>query len=455
MSTTLLPSGPKGHFLLGVMQEFNRDSLGFIERLAREYGDIVPARFFYIRTYFLYHPDDIESVLATNNRNFIKPRSVRSPFFCRLVGNGLLTSEGEFWRRQRRLAQPAFHRQRINAYGLTMVAYAEQMLANWREDEERDIHQEMTHLTMQVVTRTLFDTDVTHDAQAINAALQVIVEPFSSQATLKWILDNRLPTRAHRRFYQAVRQIDDFIYRIINERRASGEDHGDLLSMLLQAQDETDGTGMTDQQLRDETMTLFLAGYETTSLALSWAWYLLAQHPEAEAKLWQELDEVLEGRAPRVEDMPRLRYTEMIAKETMRLYPPAYIVGREALKDCEFGGQRIPAGTQLFMPTWVVHRDARFYEHPAQFRPERWTPEFTAQLPRYAYFPFGGGPRVCIGNTFAMMEFVLLMATIAQRFRLRLVPGQKVELNPAMSLRPRHGINVVLHERAINAPVKT
>jgi cytochrome P450 len=447
MSTALFPQGPKGNFLLGIMSDFNRDALGFIERLPREYGDVVRARFFYLLSYFLYHPNDIEQVLATNNRNFIKPRSVRTPFFCRLVGNGLLTSEGEFWRRQRRLAQPAFHRARINAYGETMVAYAEKMLDSWRDGEQRDVHQDMTHLTMQIVTRTLFNTDVTHEAEHISAALQIIVEPFSSQATLKWILDNRLPTRTNRRFHEAVRQIDEFIFRIINQRRASGEDHGDLLSMLLQAQDEQDGTGMTDQQLRDETMTLFLAGYETTSLALTWAWYLLAQHPEAETKLWQELDEVLGGRAPQVADMPRLHYTEMIAKETMRLYPPAYIVGREAVKDCEVGGYRVRAGTQLFMPTWVVHRDARFYECPNAFWPERWTTEFTEQLPRYAYFPFGGGPRICIGNSFAMMEFILLLATMAQKFQLRLVPEQRVELYPAMSLRPRHGIKVTLNRR--------
>ncbi len=447
MAAAIMPHGPKGNFLLGVMAEFNRSPLAFIERMAREYGDVVRARFFYLNSYFLFHPRDIEQVLVTDSRNFAKPRTVRTPFFCRLVGNGLLTSEGEFWRRQRRLAQPAFHRGRINAYGETMVAYAEQMLDNWREGEERDVHQDMTQLTMQIVTRTLFNTDVTHDAEHINAALKVIVEPFSSQATLKWILDNRLPTRAHRRFHEAVRQIDEFLYRIINQRRASGEDHGDLLSMLLQAQDEEDGTRMTDQQLRDETMTLFLAGYETTSLALSWAWYLLAQHPEVETRLWQELDEVLAGRAPQVSDMPRLRYTEMIARETMRVYPPAYIIGREAVRDCEVGGYRVPAGMQLFIPAWVVHHDARFFEKPEEFRPERWTPDFVKELPRYAYFPFGGGPRVCIGNSFAMMEFILLLATIAQKFQLRLVPEHKVELYPALSLRPRHGIKVILHRR--------
>ena len=446
MSNTLVPQGPRGHFLLGVMAEFNRDSLAFIERLAHDYGDVARARFFYIWAYFLYHPQHIEQVLTTENRNFIKPRSVRSPFFCRLVGNGLLTSEGEFWRRQRRLAQPAFHRGRINTYGETMVAYAEEMVASWREGETRDIHEDMTHLTMQIVTRTLFNTDVTHDARHISDALKVIVEPFAAQATLKWILDNRLPTPANRRFHEAVRQIDEFIYRIINERRASREDYGDLLSMLLQAQDE-DGAQMTDQQLRDEAMTIFLAGYETTSLALSWAWLLLAQNAEAETKLWQELEETLGGRAPQMADMPRLRYTEMIARETMRLYPPAYIVGREAATACEIGGYSIPAGTQVFMPTWVVHRDARFFESPEEFRPERWTPAFVEQLPRYAYFPFGGGPRVCIGNNFAMMEIILLLATIAQKFRLRLAPEHEVTLKPAMSLRPAQGIKVRLEKR--------
>jgi cytochrome P450 len=447
MSASLIPQGPKGNLLLGVMAEFNRDSLAFIERLARDYGDIVRTRFFYVPAYFIYHPDYIEQVLATNSRNFIKPLSFRTPFFHRLVGNGLLTSEGEFWRRQRRLAQPAFHRERIAAYARVMVKDTEEMLKTWRDGEIRDTHRDMMRLTMEIVTHTLFNANVSDDADKVARALGVLVEPFSSQATLKWILDNRLPTPTNRRFHKVAAQLDEVIYRIIGQRRANGnQEQGDLLSMLLQAHDE-DGSQMTDKQLRDEVITLFLAGQETTALTLTWAWYLLAQHPEAEARLWQELDEVLAGRTPEATDVPQLKFTEMVAKESMRLYPPAYVVGREAVEACEIGGYQVPPGMQVFMPTWVVHRDSRFFDAPKEFKPERWTPEFISNLPRYAYFPFGGGPRVCIGNSFAMMEIVLLLATVAQRFRLNLVSKHPVELQPAMSLRPRNGIRMKIEKR--------
>jgi cytochrome P450 len=447
MSASPVPHGPKGNFLLGVMPEFNRDSLAFIERLARDYGDIVSTRFFYVPAYFLYHPDYIEQVLATNSRNFVKPLSFRTPFFQRLVGNGLLTSEGEFWRRQRRLAQPAFHRERINAYAHVMVKDTEEMLTAWRDGEIRDTHRDMMRLTMEVVTHTLFNTNVSDDADKVARALGILVEPFGSQATLKWILDNRLPTLTNRRFHKVAAQLDEVVYRIISQRRASGDqDQGDLLSMLLQAHDE-DGSQMTDQQLRDEVITLFLAGQETTALTLTWAWYLLAQHPEAEKKLWQELEEVLGGRAPEAEDFPKLKFTEMVAKEAMRLYPPAYVVGREAVNECEIGGYHVPPKMQVFMAPWVVHRDPRFFDAPNEFRPERWTPEFISNLPKYAYFPFGGGPRVCIGNAFAMMEIVLLLATIARKYKLGLVTNKPVELQPAMSLRPRNGIRMRLDRR--------
>src|SRR5918911_3097832 len=447
MAAILVPSGPKGNLILGVMPDFNRDSLGFIEKLARDYGDIVRTRFFYAPAYFIYPPDYIEQILATDNKNFIKPLNFRTPFFHRLVGNGLLTSEGDFWRRQRRLAQPAFHRERISAYGQIMVRDALKVLETWRDGETHDVHLEMMRLTMEIVTHTLFNVDVADDAEKVASALSTLVEPFSSQATLKWILDNRLPTSGNRRFHKTAAQLDEVVYRIISERRANpNEGQGDLLSVLLQAHDE-DGSQMTDQQLRDEVITLFLAGQETTALTLSWAWYLLAKHPEAEAKLWQELEEVLGGREPEVSDLPRLKFTEMIAKESLRLYPPAYVVGREAIKDCEVGGYFVPSGMQMFMPPWVVHRDPRFFDEPDKFEPERWTPEFINALPRYAYFPFGGGPRVCIGNSFAMMEIILLMAAIAQKFRLELVPNQKVSIVPAMSLRPRDGIKMILHRR--------
>lgn len=434
------PPGPKGSLILGVMPEFNRDALAFITR-CHDYGDVVRARFFYVPAYFIYSPDDIEYVLSTNAKNFIKSMSVRSNFFQRLIGNGLLTSEGDFWRRQRRLAQPAFHRQRISGYGDVMVKYTERMISGWGENETRDIHRDMMRLTLEIVAKTLFNADVSGDADRVGSILSEIVKPFASQATLKWILDNRLPTPAHRRFNRLAKQIDDIVYRIIDERRASGRDEGDLLSMLLQAQDE-DGGQMTDKQLRDEVMTLFLAGHETTALTLSWAWYLLARDCDVEAKFHAELDNVLGDRAAAVSDLPRLKYTEAIVKESMRLYPPAYGVGRQAIEACEIGGYCIPAGSQIFAFSWVTHRDPRYFDQPERFDPERWTEEFTNRLPKYAYFPFGGGPRICIGNYFAMMEIVLVLATIGQRFKLQRTDDRPVEILPAMSLRPVGGIQV-------------
>jgi cytochrome P450 len=442
-----LPPGPKGKLITGVMREFNRDTLGFIERLQRDYGDVVRSRFLYLYAYFIYNPADIETLLTTDAKSYRKARSLRSPFFYRLVGNGLVTSEGDFWRRQRRLAQPAFHRQRISSYGDIMVQYAQRAMTNWKDGEERDISRDMTRLTLELVVKTLFNSDVSNDADHVGAILSQIVKPFASQATLKWIADNRLPTPDHRRYFKAVSEIDRIVYRIIAERRANGSDEGDLLSMLLQAQDE-DGSQMSDAQLRDEVMTLFLAGHETTALALSWSWYLLATHRHAEQKFHAELDEVLGGRAPDVSDLPNLKYTEMIAKEAMRLYPPAYAVGREAMEDTEIGGYRVPRGTQLFAFQWVTHRDPRFFERPNEFEPERWASEAIQRLPKYAYFPFGGGPRQCIGNYFAMMEVVLLMATIGQRFRFSLAEGFQMEVLPVLSLRPKNGIKVKLFHRA-------
>lgn len=443
-STRIAP-GPKGSLLLGVMSDFSRDTFGFIER-CRDFGDVVRMRFFYMTAYFLYHPKDIEYVVSTNAKNFIKSRNQRSPLFQRLVGNGLLTSEGDTWKRQRRLSQPAFHRTRINAYAETMAEYAQRTVSAWSDGEERDIHRDMMRLTLEIVVKTLFNADVSADAEKVGSVLSRIVTPFAGQATLKWIMDNRLPTPTHRQFNRDAREIDDIVFRIIDERRRSDEDQGDLLSMLLAAADE-DGSRLDDKQLRDEVMTIFLAGHETTALTLSWVWYLLGQNPEAEKKFHAELDAVLGGRLPTMDDLSRLPYTEKIARESMRLYPPAYALGREALNDCEIGGFKVGAGTQLFMFQWATQRDPRFFTEPDRFQPERWTEDFTNNLPKYAYFPFGGGPRVCIGNYFAMMEIILVLATIGQRFRFTLVSDQEVNLMPAMSLRPAQGIQVVAETR--------
>src|SRR6266478_24084 len=298
-----LPPGPKGHPILGVMREFNRDSLGFIMR-CREYGDVVRARFLYVPAYFIYNPVDIEEILSTNARNFRKSMSLRSNFFQRLVGNGLVTSEGDFWRRQRRLAQPAFHRQRVSSYGEVMVDYATRTSDKWRPGETRDIHPDMLRLTLEIVVKTLFDADVSDDADKVGRILSELVKPFASQATLKWILNNRLPTPAHRRFHRLAAEIDGIIYRMIAERRSNGRDEGDLLSMLLAAQDE-DGSQMTDKQLRDEVITMFLAGQETTALTLSWTWYLLALNPSVEKKFHEEIDQVLNGNLPTMADVPK------------------------------------------------------------------------------------------------------------------------------------------------------
>lgn len=440
------PPGPKARLISGVMRDYQADPLGFATRCAREFGDVVSARFLYVPCYFISHPDYIEYALVTHHRNFIKPVSFQSPFMRRLVGNGLLTSEGDFWKRQRRLAQPAFHRERINGYSHVMSDYAARTVATWRPGEVRDIHEEMMQLTLEIVAKTLFDADVTNTAKEVGELLSIIVEPFSYQASYKWILDNRLPTPANRRFHRTAKRLDEIVFGIINERRASQADRGDLLSMLLAAQDE-DGSQMTDQQLRDEAMTLFLAGHETTALLLSWAWYLLAENPSVEAKLQAELTAVLGGRTPTMVDLPALKYTDQIIKEVLRLYPPAYAMGRQALQDIELGGYRIPAKSQLFFFPYVVQRDPRYFDAPEEFRPERWTEAFVKQLPRYAYFPFGGGPRLCIGNSFATMEAVLILATIAQQFRLTLVPNQIIKPLPSVTLRPEHGIKMVLEKR--------
>jgi cytochrome P450 len=444
--TALRPPGPKGSPIMGVMRDFNRDQLGFIERTRDEYGDIAWMRFLYVPALFLYHPDDVEYVLVTNARNFIKSMSLRSNFFQRLVGKGLLTSEGEEWKRARRLSQPAFHRERVASYGQVMSNYANRLTAKWQDGETLDVHPEMMRLTLEIVVQCLFSADVSHDVDDVGATLKELIKPFAAQATLGWILNNRLPTPAHLRFHRLARKIDNVVYRIISERRAGGGDKGDLLSMLLAARDE-DGSQMSDRQLRDEVMTLFLAGHETTALTLAWSWYLLGTHPEVEERFQAELDEVLGGRPPTAADLPRLKFTEQIAKESMRLYPPAFGLGREAVNDCEIGGYRIPAGTQVFLFQWATQRDPRFYDEPAAFRPERWTEDFIERLPKYAYFPFGGGPRVCIGASFAMMEVILCLAAIGQRFRLELDRDHPVSIYPAMSLRPNDGIKVVVRSR--------
>jgi len=322
------------------------------------------------------------------------------------------------------------------------------MLDTWRDGETRDIHQQMMALTLEIVAEALFGSDVSGHAGGVEQALGVMMNQFDGMAGLAFLLPEKFPLPSTLKFRRSVARLDKIIYRIIHERRTERKaTKKDLLEMLLRSQDEA-GSRMSDEQLRDEVMTLFLAGHETTANALSWTWYLLAQHPEIEARLLQEITRVLDGKVPTARDVMRLPYTEMVVKESMRLYPPAWAVGRQAVREFEMGGYKFPAGTNIAIMQWSTQRDPRFFPEPEKFDPERWSAESLKRnaLPRFAYFPFGGGPRVCVGAGFAMMEAILLLATMAQRYRMTLVAKRKVKLLPSVTLRPRHGIQMVLQQ---------
>jgi len=417
-----------------------RDRLAFFERCARECGDFVPFRSAHRRCVLISHPDLVEDLLVNQQAHFRKTEILRQNRL--MFGNGLLTSEGDFWLRQRRLAQPAFHRQRIAAYVADMIHFGERLVDGWRDGQELDAHAAMMHVTLEIVAKTLFGADVSADATDIGQALSVLIETFFRRANRPVRLSERWPTRDNRRLRQVAARLDRIIYGIVEQRRREGSHSDDLLSMLLAAQDE-DGSRMTNKQLRDEAMTLFLAGHETTAIALSWAFYLLSQNPDVDAELASELRAVLAGRLPTVEDLPQLPYTSMVVTEAMRLYPPAWVVGRDALEDCTVGGHSIRRGTLVFASQWVIQRDPRWFEAPTQFRPQRWANGLAQELPKFAYFPFGGGQRMCIGNNFATMEAQVLLATIAQRFRLELVPDQRIEPLPSITLRPRYGLRMI------------
>lgn len=447
MKTLHHPPGPKRKFPGANFIAFRRDPLAFLQAAARQHGDIVYFRMGPQDVYFLNHPDHVKDVLVTHHQNFIKGRALQRS--KRLLGEGLLTSEGEFHRRQRRLAQPAFHKQRIASYGKIMTDFAERTSERWFDGDTLDTSQEMMRLTLGIVGKTLFDADVESEAQEIGEALNTVMELFNAMLLPFSEFLEKLPLPQNRRFQTAKDRLDATIYRMIDERRRSGEDRGDLLSMLLLAQDEEgDGKGMTDEQVRDEALTIFLAGHETTANALTWTWYLLSQHPGVEAKLHEELDRVLEEkRLPTFEDVPSLRYTEMVFAEAMRLYPPAWAIGRLTLTDYEVGGYVIPTGSLVLLSQYVMHRDERFCPDATRFDPERWTLEARESRPTYSYFPFGGGPRRCIGEGFAWMEGILLIATLASKWRMRLVPNHPVDVRPVITLRPKHGMRMTLNRR--------
>jgi cytochrome P450 len=440
------PPGPKGHFLLGNLAAVSRDWVAFYSHCANEYGDVVQVRYLHVPICLVMHPRDIEYVLVTNPGNFTKSADYRA--LARVLGNGLLTNEGKAWQHQRSLIQPAFRRENILSYAPVITSAACQLLGNWKDGESRNVHEDMMAVTLQIVAQCLFGAAVTGVAERVGKAMQVVTDRFLTDAGQALLLPFDLPDFLAPARRRAIKDLNKIIHDILRERRNSNQARGDLLDTLLQVRD-AEGNPMSDAQLRDEVMTLFLAGHETTAIALSWTCLLIAKNPEIEAKLTEEIREVLGDREPAIEDIPRLRYTEMILKESMRLYPAVWGIGRRAIGDCEIGGYRVAAGTNVFILQFLTHRDPRFFPDPETFNPERWRedPVRSGKIPRFAYFPFGGGPRVCVGAAFAMLEATLLLAMIQQRFHLELEPGYEVKPVATVTLRPKNGIRATVRRR--------
>jgi cytochrome P450 len=446
-AATVPPPKAKGLPLLGLTLAIRQDALATLRSVAREYGDIVRLPVAFQERIFLNHPDFIEQVLVIQQGKFHKS-DLTKKIVGVLLGQGLLVSEGEFWRRQRRLAQPAFHRGRIQEYAATMGESIERHIRDWHGGEQRDMAGEMMALTLDVAVRTLFGTTLPAQAQEVGQSMTFLMRYQLGRQRSVVRLPESWPTPRNQRARRERAFLDSLVYSFINEHRSrNGEDRrSDLLSLLVSAMDE-DGTQMTPQQLRDETMTLFLAGHETTAQMLAWTWYLLSENPAAEARLHEELRVVLAGRSPEASDFGRLSYLRAVMSEALRLYPPAYITARTSVEPCRIGGYDFPAGSTILMSQWVMHRDPRFYDDPEAFRPERWLEGLEDRLPAGAYFPFGDGPRRCIGQGFALLEASLVIGTLAQRFKFRLVAGHPVVPEPLITLRPRNGIRMTLHAR--------
>jgi cytochrome P450 len=439
--------GPRS-FLFSPLLAMRRNPLTFMEELHDKYGDLINYRAFGRQVFMLFHPEMTQEMLITRSRNHQQGRVMQRS--RKVLGNGLLTSEGSFHLRQRRLIQPAFHRQRVFGYGRAMVDYAERHQQSWRDGEVLDIHQEMMGLTLAIVGKTLFDTDVEGDSKEIGSALNTFMHLFKFAVLPFSQYLERLPIPPVLRMKKARERIDRVIYRFIEERRRTGEDRGDLLSMLLAAEDKEavgEGNRMDNDQIRDECVTLLLAGHETTANALTWTLYLLAQHPTITQRLKDELQQVLDRRAPQPEDYPQLKYAEMVFSESMRLYPPAWGIARTVIEPYEAFGVGFPKGAIILTSQWITHRDSRWYPDPLRFDPERWTPAARAMRPKFAYFPFGAGPRQCIGESFAWMEGVLLLASIVRNWNFSVVPETRVELLPLITLRPKFGMKLRVEKR--------
>ncbi len=439
--------GVSGLALFRMMPEFKRDTLQTFVNLADRYGDLVCFRGLWT-SFMLTDAQHVEYVLQTNSRNYRKGKNYKE--VAAATGNGLFVSEGDVWLRQRRLAQPAFHRQKIASFAKIMTDSCEAMLERWQPLAERgvpvEVDAEMLRLTLGIVGKALFSRDLSDEADRVSQSFEVIRKHTTNRIMSVVKFPASFPTWENRRFRQAVANAERIVYDLINERRRGQGNPDDLLSLLMAARDEETGEDLSDKELRDQAITIIGAGYETTTQALAWTWYLLAKHSEIENKLRAEILDVLGGRTPTFEDLPNLKYTLMVFQEAMRLYPPIWMLSRAAIEADEIGGYRVPANSEILLLPYITHRHPKYWERAEEFNPEHFSPEKVAARPRFAYFPFGAGARQCIGNNFALMEAQLIIATVAQKYRLRLADAQTIEPETSVTLRPRGGVRMKLYQ---------
>ena len=441
--TTNLPPGPKGLPFLGNALDFQRRPLEFLRQVQRSYGDMATIHIGKTPAVLFFRPEHVRYFLQEHPRNFTKAN--RNSSLHQFLGDGLLTTEGDFHRQQRRLVQPAFHKKRVDGYGDIMVQFTQEMLDRWQPGAEIDIAPAMQQLTLRIILKALFNLDSTGDVILLGNAFNGVINNTKRQVMRTPSRHRlRLPFTAYGKSAVAKHTLDSFVYDLIAQRRAdaSGRDHGDVLSMLLAAEDE--GHTMTDKQIHDQILTLIAAGHETAQNTMSWTFYLLSQHPAMREKLVQELHSLLAGRAPTLDDLLNLPYLEWVINESWRVYPPAWTLGRRSVEAYDLGGYHFPAGTIGIFSQWVLHNLPDIWGDPEIFRPERWDPANGQKLPQGAYFPFGLGPRICIGMPFAQLEAKLLLATILQRYTPNLVPNFPVVLQPRVTLRPRYGMRMTL-----------
>lgn len=446
-TSVTVPPGPKEFPGVGSALKFRANPIAFFTHARDTYGDVTHFTMRRQNFYFFAHPDAAQQVLVERASSLNK-----TPVFKRTLGkalgNGLLLSDGEHHRKQRKLMQPAFHHKRIATYADAMVRRSTALANQWRTGETRNVAEDMSLLTLEIVAETLFGADVQADGMRVGAATTDFMQYYVNRIRAPFPAPDWMQTANNKRGTTSTAIVHEVTERFIRDRRAQGNpDTGDLLSMLMRSADEATGSTMTDEQVRDEALTLFGAGHETTAITMAWTFYLLAQHPDIHDKLREELDRVLQGNAPTLAHIPELKYTDMIVKESMRLYPPAWFIGRYTIADVELGGYQIPKGSYISLSPFVVHHDPRWYPDPYAFRPERFAEGWDKTLPKYAYFPFGGGPRICIGNSFASMEAVLILATIGARYRFTLTDSAPVALEPLITLRPKGGVHLQVEKR--------